>query len=175
MAKKDVEPALDATLRALGVEKIDMYLNHWPWPNVHVPGADGHFRNPHAVPYIHEAFMETWGEIVRLKKAGKIVDIGTSSHTEACMKLLLRDTKQASRPVLNQMELHPLFQQTSLRRFMEREGIICHKGSDQPGPPVGHLGERYAGASRDRCQQPAHLGSGFPLAGGLGRLAYPVE
>jgi diketogulonate reductase-like aldo/keto reductase len=125
MARKDIEPALDATLRALGVEKIDMYLNHWPWPNVHVPGADGHFRNPHAVPYIHEDFMETWGEIVRLKKTGKIVDIGTSNHTEACLKLLLRDTDQASRPVLNQMEMHPLFQQTSLRRFMEREGIVC--------------------------------------------------
>ncbi len=126
MSKKDVEPALNNTLRSLGVEKVDMYLNHWPWPNVHTPGADGHFRNPHAVPYIHEDFMETWGEIVRLKKAGKIVDIGTSNHTEACLKLLLRDTDQNSRPVLNQMEMHPLFQQTKLRRFMESKGIVCN-------------------------------------------------
>jgi len=125
MDKKDVEPALNNTLRALGVDKVDMYLNHWPWPNVHTPGADGHFRNPHAVPYIHEAFMETWLEIVRLKKEGKIVDIGTSNHTEACMKLLLRDTAAASRPVANQMELHPLFQQTGLRRYFEGQGIAC--------------------------------------------------
>lgn len=125
MAKKDVEAALNNTLRALGVEKVDLYLNHWPWPNVHVPGADGHFRNPHAVPYIHEDFMETWGEIVRLKKAGKIVDIGTSNHTEACLKLLLGDTDPGSRPVVNQMEMHPLFQQTQLRRFMESQGIVC--------------------------------------------------
>jgi diketogulonate reductase-like aldo/keto reductase len=125
MDKKDVEPALDCTLRALGAEKVDMYLNHWPWPNVHTPGADGHFRNSHAVPYIHEAFMETWGEIVRLKKAGKIVDIGTSNHTEACLRLLLRDTDPASRPVVNQMEMHPLFQQTGLRRYMESQGIAC--------------------------------------------------
>ena len=34
MSKKDVEPALNNTLRALGVEQVDMYLNHWPWPNV---------------------------------------------------------------------------------------------------------------------------------------------
>jgi diketogulonate reductase-like aldo/keto reductase len=125
MSKKDVEPALNNTLRALGVEKVDMYLNHWPWPNVHTPGADGHYRNPHAVPYIHEAFMETWGEIVRLKKAGKIVDVGTSNHTKACMKLLLRDTDLTSRPVANQMEMHPLFQQTGLRRFMQGQGIVC--------------------------------------------------
>lgn len=125
MSKKDIEPALNNTLHALGVEKVDMYLNHWPWPNVHTPGADGHFRNPHAVPYIHESFMETWGEIVRLKQAGKIVDIGTSNHTETTLKLLLRDTEQSSRPVLNQMEMHPLFQQTQLRRFMESQGITC--------------------------------------------------
>ncbi|MBC8333675.1 MAG: aldo/keto reductase [Anaerolineales bacterium] len=125
MCKQDVEPALNNTLRALGVEQVDMYLNHWPWPNVHVPGATGDFRNPDAVPYIHEAFMETWGEIVRLKKAGKIVDIGVSNHTEATLKLLLRDSDAYSRPVLNQMELHPLFQQTKLRRFMESQGITC--------------------------------------------------
>jgi diketogulonate reductase-like aldo/keto reductase len=102
-----------------------MYLNHWPWPNVHTPGAAGHYRNPNAVPYIHESFMETWGEIVRLKKAGKIVDIGTSNHTEATLKLLLRDTDSFSRPVLNQMEMHPLFQQTQLRRYFENQGITC--------------------------------------------------
>jgi alcohol dehydrogenase (NADP+) len=125
MSRNDVEPALNNTLRALGVEKVGMYLNHWPWPNVHTPGADGHYRNPHAVPYILGDFMETWGEIVRLKKAGKIVDVGTSNHTEACMKLLLRDTDAASRPVVNQMEMHPLFQQTGLRGFLQSQGIVC--------------------------------------------------
>lgn len=34
MNPKDVATALDNTLNALGVDKIDMYLNHWPWPNV---------------------------------------------------------------------------------------------------------------------------------------------
>ena len=125
MAKKDVEPAFNNTLRALGVEKVDMYLNHWPWPNVHEPGCTGEHRNPNAVPYIHEEFMETWGEIVKLKKAGKIVDIGISNHTEKTLDLLLRDTDDYSRPVLNQMEMHPLFQQTELRRYMHERGITC--------------------------------------------------
>ena len=125
MAPKDVAPALEATLKALGVDQLDLYLNHWPWPNVHTPGCTGNHRNPDAVPYIHEAFLETWGEIVKCKKAGKIVDIGTSNHTEANMKLLLRDVPKADRPVANQMELHPLFQQTELRRFFKSEGIVC--------------------------------------------------
>ncbi|MDT8390593.1 MAG: aldo/keto reductase [Lentisphaeria bacterium] len=125
MSPKDVAPAFDETLKALGVDHIDMYLNHWPWPNVHTPGCAGDHRNPDAVPYIHEAFLETWAEIVKLKKAGKVVDIGTSNHTRATMALLLRDVAEDERPVVNQMEMHPLFQQTDLRRYFESEGIVC--------------------------------------------------
>lgn len=125
MAPKDVGPALETTLKALGVDHINMYLNHWPWPNVHTPGCAGEHRNPDAVPYIHEAFLETWAEIVKQKKAGKIIDIGTSNHTMATMKLLLRDVARDERPVVNQMEMHPLFQQTELRRYFESEGIVC--------------------------------------------------
>jgi len=125
MAREDVAPAAENTLKALGVEKIDMYLNHWPWPNVHAPGAAGDERNPNAVPYIHEQFLETWGEIVKLKRQGKVADIGTSNHTMANMQLLLRDVAESERPVVNQMEMHPLFQQTELRRYFESEGIVC--------------------------------------------------
>ena len=125
MHPRDVGPACDATLKALGVDQIDMYLNHWPWPNVHTPGCAGNHRNPDAVPYIHEQFLETWGELCKLKQAGKVIDIGTSNHTEATMKLLLRDVAQDARPVYNQMEMHPLFQQTELRRYFESEGIVC--------------------------------------------------
>jgi alcohol dehydrogenase (NADP+) len=41
------------------------------------------------------------------------------------MKLLLRDVAEDERPVYNQMEMHPLFQQTELRRYFESEGIAC--------------------------------------------------
>lgn len=125
MDPADVAPAAENTLKSLGVEKIDMYLNHWPWPNVHAPGAGGDERNPHAVPYIHEQFLETWGEILKLKQAGKLIDIGTSNHTRANMQLLLRDLAENERPLANQMEMHPLFQQTELRRYFESEGVVC--------------------------------------------------
>ncbi|MHC4214135.1 MAG: aldo/keto reductase [Planctomycetota bacterium] len=94
-------------------------------PNVHTPGCAGDHRNPDAVPYIHEDFMETWGEIVKLKKAGKIVDIGISNHTKATLDLLLRDTDEKDRPVLNQTEMHPLHQQTDDRRYFYERGIVC--------------------------------------------------
>lgn len=123
MSPKDVAPALESTLKDLGVDQIDCYLNHWPWPNVHPPGCSGDQKNPDAVPYIHEDFMETWGELVKLKKAGKIVDLGISNHTKACLDLLIRDTSEDERPVVNQMEMHPLFQQTDLRKHFEANGV----------------------------------------------------
>jgi diketogulonate reductase-like aldo/keto reductase len=67
--------------------------------------------------------METWGELLKLKQAGKIVDLGVSNHTKACLDLLLRDTSGDDRPVVNQMEMHPLFQQSELRRYFEKNGI----------------------------------------------------
>jgi len=70
MSPKDVAPALESTLKDLGIDQIDCYLNHWPWPNVHPPGCSGDQKNPDAVPYIHEDFMATWGELLKLKQAG---------------------------------------------------------------------------------------------------------
>lgn len=151
MDPKDVAPALDATLQALGVEKIDMYLNHWPWPNVHTPGCQGDHRNPDAVPYIHERFLETWGEIVKQKKAGKIVDIGTSNHTALTMELLLRDVSEAERPVANQMEMHPLMQQTELRQYFESEGIVCtgYMALGSPNRPARDTFKEHRADMRD--------------------------
>ena len=125
MHPRDVAPALEHTLRALGLDQIDLYLNHWPWPNVHTPGCAGNHRNPDAVPYIHEQFLETWGELVKLKKAGKIIHLGTSNHTAITLHLLMRDVRPDERPVANQMEMHPLLQQTELRRAFEAQGIVC--------------------------------------------------
>ena len=155
MAPADVAPALEGTLKALGVDKLDLYLNHWPWPNVHTPGCATDHRNADAVPYMHDAFMETWGEIVKLKQAGKIVDIGTSNHTAATMKLLLRDTTEATRPVANQMEMHPLMQQTELRRYFESEGIVCtgYMSLGSPNRPARDTFKEHRADMRDPAIQ----------------------
>lgn len=155
MTPKDVAPALDNTLKALGVDKIDLYLNHWPWPNVHTPGCGTDHRNPHAVPYIHEAFMETWAEILKQKKAGKIVDVGTSNHTKATMQLLMRDVAKDGRPVVNQMEMHPLMQQTELRRYFESEGVVCtgYMALGSPNRPARDTFKEQRADMQDRVIQ----------------------
>jgi len=125
MSPKDVAPAVEKSLSDLGIDQIDCFLNHWPWPNVHPPGCSGDQKNPDAVPYIHEEFMQTWAELVKMKNAGKIVDLGISNHTPATLELLMRDAAEDERPVVNQMEMHPLFQQNELRRQFESHGIAA--------------------------------------------------
>ena len=117
MNPSEVIPACEDSLRMLGLETLDLYVVHWPWPNYHAPGAPGDSVNEHAVPYIHDEFMKVWEKMTELKKSGKVRNIGTSNQTQKTMELLLRDTNDFNRPVYNQMELHPLFQQQELVRY----------------------------------------------------------
>lgn len=155
MSPKDVAPALESTLEALGIDQIDLYLNHWPWPNVHTPGCTGDHRNPDAVPYIHEQFLETWAELIKLKKAGKIINVGTSNHTKLTMQLLLRDVPADERPVVNQMEMHPLMQQTELRRYFESEQIACtgYMSLGSPNRPARDTFKEHRADMLDRVIQ----------------------
>ncbi len=124
MKPEEVIPACDESMRKLGVDYLDMYLVHWPWPNFHEPGASGNSVNEQAVPYIHEMFMEVWEKMTALKKSGKVKNIGTSNQTQKTMKLLLRDTNDFNRPVYNQMELHPLFQQKELVKYLIKNHVV---------------------------------------------------
>jgi len=124
MNPEEVIPACEDSLKMLGLDYLDMYLVHWPWPNFHVPGSAGDAKNDHAVPYIHESFMKVWEKMTELKKSGKVRNIGTSNQTHKTMELLLRDTNDFNRPVYNQMELHPLFQQQELVRFFIDNNIV---------------------------------------------------
>src|ERR1035438_5938576 len=75
-----------------------------------------------AISYIHEAYMATWRELERLVQDGLVRHIGTSNMTIPKLKLLLRDA--AMRPAVNEMELHPHFQQAKLLEFVAGNGII---------------------------------------------------
>lgn len=113
--------ACQKTLADLQLSYLDLYLVHWPFPNHHPPHCDVNTRQDNAVPYIHENYMKTWEQMEDLLEKGLVKNIGTSNMTIPKMKLLLRDCKV--KPVLNQMEIHPHFQQPELFNFLKENNI----------------------------------------------------
>jgi diketogulonate reductase-like aldo/keto reductase len=118
---QDVIASCEKSLADLRLDYLDLYLVHWPFPNHHPPGCDVSARNPNAVPYIHENYMRTWRQMEDLVDRGLVLQIGTSNMTIPKMELLLRDAR--IKPVVNEMELHPHFQQPEFFRYLRDNGI----------------------------------------------------
>jgi len=123
------------SLADLRLDYLDLYLVHWPFPNFHPPGCDVTSRSSDARPYIHENYMKTWRKMEELVEMGLVRHIGTSNMTIPKLKLVLRDA--CIKPAVNEMELHPHFQQPELFRFVLDNGLqpvgYCPIGS--PGRP----------------------------------------
>lgn len=130
-APKDVIPACKKSLADLRLDYLDLYLVHWPFPNFHPPHCDVSSRSKGAKPYIHEDFLKTWREMERLVDAGLVRHIGTSNMTVPKLRRLLPDCR--IRPAVNEMELHPHFQQPELFDFVRSNGMVpigyCPVGS----------------------------------------------
>jgi len=133
--EEDVIASCRKSLADLRLEYLDLYLVHWPFPNFHPPGCDVSSRSAEAKPYIHASYMKTWRKMEELVDLGLVRHIGTSNMTVPKLKLVLRDAR--IRPAVNEMELHPHFQQPELFRFVVENGIqpigYCPIGS--PGRP----------------------------------------
>nr|WP_224772608.1 aldo/keto reductase [Pelagicoccus enzymogenes] len=129
--EEDVVASCKQTLADLQLDYLDLYLVHWPFPNFHAKGCDVSSRSPDARPYIHENFMRTWRQMEKLVELGLARSIGTSNMTQAKLELVLRDA--AIKPAVNEMELHPHFQQPELFDYVVSQGIqpvgFCPIGS----------------------------------------------
>jgi 2,5-diketo-D-gluconate reductase A len=95
--------AFDVSSKRLGLERIALYLIHWP-----LPGKD--------------RYVETWRALIRLRDEGRVRSIGVSNFEPHHIERLLNETGTA--PAVNQVELHPEFSQPALRRYHEERGIL---------------------------------------------------
>ena len=118
----DVINSCKQSLKDLQLDYLDLFLIHWPFPNFHAPGCDVDSRSPDAKPYIHENFMKTWRQMEELVEMGLVKNIGTCNVTIPKLKLILRDAK--IKPAVNEMELHPHFQQQELFDFVRENDIV---------------------------------------------------
>jgi len=90
------------SLDRLGLERIDLYLIHWPNPSV-------------------DKYLDTWRAMIDLREQGAVRSIGVSNFTERMLTRLIDETGVT--PAVNQVELHPYFPQGELRAFHAARGI----------------------------------------------------
>ena len=95
--------AFDESAKRLRVNAIDLYLIHWP-----VPARD--------------LFVETWKALIRLKQENRVRSIGVCNFRIVDLERLIKETGVA--PAVNQVELHPHFQQKQLRIFHDKNNIL---------------------------------------------------
>ncbi len=131
----DVIASCKQTLSDLQLDYLDLYLVHWPFPNYHAPGCDVASRNPDSKPYNHKNYMIVWKQMEQLVELGLVRNIGTSNMTIPKMELLLKDAR--IKPVVNEMEIHPHFQQIELYDYLNDKNIypIGYSPIGSPGRP----------------------------------------
>ena len=110
------------SLADLGLEQIDLYFVHWPFPNYHAPGCDGDSRNPDSRPFSVEKFMGAWHQCERLVELGLVRYIGMSNMTIPKLEAVLPLCR--IKPAALEMELHPSFQQPELFDYAVSHDIL---------------------------------------------------
>jgi len=98
----DALRAFDQTLVALDMDRIDLFLIHWPLPTVN-------------------DFVERWKALERVYAEGRARSIGVSNFEDHQLERLFEETEIV--PAVNQVEVHPYFAQNELLAFDAEHGI----------------------------------------------------
>jgi 2,5-diketo-D-gluconate reductase A len=112
---------LSASLERLGLDHVDLYLIHWPLPRV-------------------DRYVETWQAMIELRDEGLATSIGVSNFLPEHLERIISETGVT--PAVNQVELHPYFQQADQRAADDAYGIITQswtpigRGTDLLDDPV---------------------------------------
>ncbi len=157
-------PALDESLRKLGLDQVDLFLIHWPRP-------------------AENRFVETWAAFEKLASDGKARAIGVSNFQIAHLERLAAETGTV--PAVNQIELHPYLPQSQLREYHRAHGIATEAWSPIGGqggdllhePSLAALAEKY-GKSPAQIVLRWHLQLGnivFPKSTTPSRIAENID
>lgn len=126
--REAVLSSIDSSLHKLKVSYVDLYLIHWPATST-------------------EKRVATWKGLLELIEDGRVASIGVSNFTSTHLQELIDAT--GTTPVVNQIELHPMFQQKCLKKYHSNHGIITQawsplaRGMALSDPIVNLIAQKY--------------------------------
>ncbi len=100
--------AFDKSLERLGMDRLDLYLIHWPMPS-------------------EDRYLDTWRAFERLNEEGVARSIGVSNFRVEDLERLKAEAEHL--PSVNQIELHPRLQQAELRAWHDDHGVVTEAWS----------------------------------------------
>jgi 2,5-diketo-D-gluconate reductase A len=118
----------EESLKKLGLDQLDMFLIHWPAPKL-------------------DRYVDTWKAFARLREEGRVRSIGVSNFLPEHLTRIIDETGVT--PVINQIELHPQYQQREVRGFHEAQRIQLESysplgsGEVLDDPVIGKIAEKH--------------------------------
>lgn len=112
---EDALAEFDKSMKALGVDYLDMYLIHYPCPE-------------------HGLFKEAWKALEHLYKEGYVKNIGVSNFYIEHLEALLPSCEII--PVIDQFECNPYITMRPLREYLKEKGIQPEAWFSLGGPAV---------------------------------------
>lgn len=100
--------AIDESLSRLDLGYIDMLLIHWPSP-------------------AQDLYLDTWKAFEKVLADGMVRNIGVSNFQPAHLERLMAHSEV--KPTINQVELHPFFQQAAVREANSKHGVLTEAWS----------------------------------------------
>ena len=95
--------AFDLSLEKLGLDYVDLYLIHWPTPEF-------------------DMYVDTYKALEKLYKEGRTKAIGVCNFDIEHLQRIIDECEVI--PAVNQVECHPYLQQTELKEFCTKHGIL---------------------------------------------------
>ena len=141
----DATAALDESLALLGRDSVDLYLIHWPVPR-------------------QGKFVEAWKALVAARDAGKARSIGVCNFLPEHLDAIVAATGVT--PAVNQIELHPAFQQRDVQAYDRDHGIVTQSWSPL-GRGDGLKDDRVVAIAAAHGRSAAQIVIAWHLAKGL--------
>jgi 2,5-diketo-D-gluconate reductase A len=108
-AHDDALAAFDGTLERLDLEKVDLFLIHWPLPGIDID------------------FVETWKALEEIYASGRARSIGVSNFQPAHLRRIVQECDVV--PAVNQIEVHPYLTQDDVRAVDAEHGVATEAWS----------------------------------------------